>query len=1073
MEKRAEFENLKKRYKTRTGDDFRLKFSINNLRILRSRVNAPRVLRRRPIVRAIRTTWDVYNDMLRLGNIEGVIEYFSRTLDGLTREQVEAFNDLMGGRKYALKITMRTGELRYFNINEITRDTLLSYLMESGRVFVKVQTGSDALDEIEGELVSSVELIKYDEQNPTQNKDSGFFPYVNTSGLDLSRYQIYNQSQVNNNPNMEQCLMESLKLNNIPDYKIQRVKLAYISGTHIRKTDLKGIADIIDRDIILSTIDNVDSHKIRKKLIKAENKDDDLPIEIAIYLNHAFILEDTIYSKFSIDKYDELRDIEEFHRIVKINKINDKNYYVKSDESKINSLNLINKLYQCGYFKVLNMVKLDEANNQDNIYLDDIQNEQRLFKTDKKTPNEIDTEKQNNIYYADCESQVKTMEHKILLLGVMSDKSDFVNIYNVCDFNDAQNMIWRFLKFVSNDGKHHSICYFHNLKYDYNLIEKYLNIKDKCEKGGNIYSVQVKYKNKIIELRDSYKLISRKLAEFPDIFDLKDKKQEAINYEYYSFENNDKRINIDIYKEGLSVKDRITFDANMTEEISYDKNDNTFNPTTYYKRYLRYDVLVLKQGLKKFNELIKNITGGNMDIFKNLTISSLTDKYMIGQGCYDDIYETSGNLRNYISKAIYGGRVHVNQLYVKKLLEIKMADYDGVSLYPSAIDRINAEIGYPTGQAIRYTQENISQWQNKIYSILTVKIIKVNKKQQMPMIAVKTAEGIDYINEAPEKPLIIDSITLEDYINFHHIEYELIDGVYWNQTTNKTMGGVIRKLFNERLKVKNTNKPLGDAIKLMLNSAYGKTIMTTTNKKKRIITADKNKLVNGKWTKEKSINFNNYVYKNFNTISEYRKLNENQYEIEEIKADLSYNRSHIGCMILSMSKRIMNEVFNVANDMGLPIYYTDTDSLHCRFDDVPILEAEFKRRYNRDLSGSQLGQFHIDFDLKDSMGDVYAIKSIFLGKKSYLDVLESKDKNGDIIHGYHIRLKGITKPGLEGASKDYHDGYLGLYKDLANGAERKFILNPFDEVENKKHILFDISKGIIHTKGEFTRMVKF
>ena len=38
--------------------------------------------------------------------------------------------------------------------------------------------------------------------------------------------------------------------------------------------------------------------------------------------------------------------------------------------------------------------------------------------------------------------------------------------------------------------------------------------------------------------------------------------------------------------------------------------------------------------------------------------------------------------------------------------------------------------------------------------------------------------------------------------------------------------------------------------------------------------------------------------------------------------------TYIGVMILSISKRIMNEVICTAEDYGIEIYYQDTDSMH-------------------------------------------------------------------------------------------------------------------------------------------------
>ena len=288
------------------------------------------------------------------------------------------------------------------------------------------------------------------------------------------------------------------------------------------------------------------------------------------------------------------------------------------------------------------------------------------------------------------------------------------------------------------------------------------------------------------------------------------------------------------------------------------------------------------------------------------------------------------------------------------------------------------------------------------------------------------------------------------------------------------MGEVVQTLFDARLKYKKTNVALANVIKLMLNSSYGKTIMKKTNTETKIVKTT-NKTYNKKtkkWVVHKKTDFENYVYNNFNTIKRYRKLNKDNYEVEKICSDNSYNRGHIGCAILSMSKRIMNEVFDVANDNKYPIYYTDTDSLHCNLEDVPKLEAKYQERFNKELNGKNLEQFHTDFDLNGACGEIYATKSIFLGKKSYYDKLESVDKDGNTITGQHIRLKGITEAGLEHTSKKYN-GYENLYTELSKGEKIKIILNPFDESKNKNKVLFEFKEGKVSTKKEFTREVKF
>ena len=60
-------------------------------------------------------------------------------------------------------------------------------------------------------------------------------------------------------------------------------------------------------------------------------------------------------------------------------------------------------------------------------------------------------------------------------------------------------------------------------------------------------------------------------------------------------------------------------------------------------------------------------------------------------------------------------------------------------------------------------------------------------------------------------------------------------------------------------------------------------------------------------------------------------------------------------MILAMSKRIMNEVMTLAEDLKINVYYQDTDSLHIESDKLDELRTVFKSKYNRELIGKNLG----------------------------------------------------------------------------------------------------------------------
>ena len=78
----------------------------------------------------------------------------------------------------------------------------------------------------------------------------------------------------------------------------------------------------------------------------------------------------------------------------------------------------------------------------------------------------------------------------------------------------------------------------------------------------------------------------------------------------------------------------------------------------------------------------------------------------------------------------------------------------------------------------------------------------------------------------------------------------------------------------------------------------------------------------------------------------------------------------------------MDKVFSCADDCDVKTWYPDTDPIHLNFDDVPIVVTSYKEKYGLQLVGDDLGSFHVDFDLYGATGEIYAVESLFLGKKN-------------------------------------------------------------------------------------------
>ena len=83
----------------------------------------------------------------------------------------------------------------------------------------------------------------------------------------------------------------------------------------------------------------------------------------------------------------------------------------------------------------------------------------------------------------------------------------------------------------------------------------------------------------------------------------------------------------------------------------------------------------------------------------------------------------------------------------------------------------------------------------------------------------------------------------------------------------------------------------------------------------------------------------------------------------------------------------------------------------------------------------------------------------------------NKNDKGEIITGFHKRMKGISEDALKyAADKDFKGDYFKLYEYLLTGAKYEFILNPY-----KHSVSFEYVQGGIRSRGyqEFKRIVSF
>jgi hypothetical protein len=71
---------------------------------------------------------------------------------------------------------------------------------------------------------------------------------------------------------------------------------------------------------------------------------------------------------------------------------------------------------------------------------------------------------------------------------------------------------------------------------------------------------------------------------------------------------------------------------------------------------------------------------------------------------------------------------------------------------------------------------------------------------------------------------------LEDAIKYQNIEYEIINGYYFNEGFNTSINSIITEIFNRRATLKREGNPAELIFKLLMNASYGKLLQKISNR---------------------------------------------------------------------------------------------------------------------------------------------------------------------------------------------------------------------------------------------------
>ena len=875
-----------------------------------------------------------------------------------------------------------------------------------------------------------VSYVDTNNQNLT-NPSGAFFTYLNKTEFNLERYGVY--KEVNPDNYKHNCLFIALQNGGLNDVKLNQLKHFVIN----REVAMCKLKDICNKLKIYITIERLDNHKQKYKYGDETNKH----FKLGLINKHYFIIEKVDFTKYSLENYGFIKEAKDFKDIYKKRD----NGYRRDKQRHIDSFKAIKFMYQ-NKEDYLIPIAFD-SNVFATQYHSEIQDEDFLgYGEDEIKLNEYDAEKIKKAdskylnrlkIWFDFETYKENIEGKDLCVPFMvcwrtSDNKKGFALGKNC----GRIMLDKIASYSKpNDDV---LLIAHNSGFDYNFIVKYLYSIEQIKKGSCLMNAKAKYKsykNKTtinIEVKDSYRLITMPLRSFGKCFNLKIEK-DVMPYDLYNEEVcKGKPVDIKEVKKYLNEKDFKQFKKNC-EENNCMVDKKRFDAMKYALYYCRKDVEVLYQGYTTFRIWMLEIT--QIDINRKWTIASLSDEYLKKRGVYDGVYQLSGGVRSYIQKCVVGGRTMCRDNVKHKIEGKKMADYDGVSLYPSAMSRMTNELGGVLIGKPKVLKNLNYNWlkNNTDGYFIKIKINSIGTKRHFSLISSVNENGVRiFSNDVVGKVYYVDRTTLEDWKKFHNITFDIINGYYYDDGRNEKIGEVLEYLFNERLRKKKEKNPIQVIYKLIMNSSYGKSILKPINKESKVLSNEKE--------------LNNFIQKNYNFIIQYEKIyNSSKYYVEFHKSiNEHFNNASVGVEILSMSKRIMNEVMCLAEDEDLTAYYQDTDSIHMLYDEVEILKEKFNLKYNKELDGKQLGQFHIDFDLHDKDGNecknVYADKSIFLGKKCYIDCLKGTNPEGKIVSGFHTRMKGIPESTIIYTAKQLNINLYELYEKLYDGNKINFDL---------------------------------
>lgn len=947
----------------------------------------------------------------------------------------------------------------------------------------------------------------------TRKKKGGkYFPYTHNTNLDLRFLQVYNtdsssivksKEHVSNEDfdnGQINCFISTLKFFKLSDNKIDRA-FKFIQGGAIRKGHLKKLSKLLN---IQTTLEEYTPKcKTRNFTRKIYNKGGKGKVHVGLINDHYFPICPVPVNFYALNHYEEVKDDENWTKV--FGKKRAGKWHIK--DAPMMSHNVLRVLYE-NKDVLLTPIATGDLMKYSIRHFNPATISPEKFTSRKSCPkvNKRCLRKWNEnfsgVFAIDTEASApwregENMRHEDYCGSLWSIDPESETCKEMGTFSGDEYLerLFDLLPRNNYDKKGKAIphlLFAHNLKYDMSFIQRLIEGRgvQVLESNGRTLQTTCIIRGRMVTLRDSSAMITRPLRDFGGMFNLTTEKdvmpygaynKRTLKTEMMTMEYAKKHLKNDV--------ERKQFEANVKKLGISNHSGKKLDHMAYARYYCSKDTEVLALGYLAFRKQTQE--GIGLETINFMTAPSLADTYLIQQGCYEDVFELDGPTRQYIQACNVGGRTMLRnneKQYVKCEMDDLMQVSDVSSLYPAAMDDVGKNGGYLKGRPKHFNKpKKYSKLASYDGYFAKIDVINVPIRREMPLISVVDPEtkSRNWTNDY-RGPLMVDKCQLEDLQTFHGMvperDFTVLEGYYFNSGRNPTVRKVIRGLYNKRMRFKGkeldevsgswkqdyimvdgemVRKPYNaveSIYKLIMNSGYGKRIMRPITVKTVIVQNDEE--------------LHNLIRVNHNRIIRADAIGGCGKWKVKISRESSSHKStpQVGSEILSHSKHIMNKMICTAEDLGLPVYYTDTDSMHLKQSSIDILAPAYKEKYGETMQGNDMGRVHNDFDDHDGMKALGSRLFIGCRKKVYFDdVVYKVDENGVKSTHAHTRMKGVSEIVLKMNAEEQKQSMEQIYTRLYNNESLVFDMAAYP----KSKCCFGYTRGgNVYTRGRFTRTVR-